>query len=255
MKKKIFIFMFFIACFSMIFIPNIQQNIYAAGFFDLVFDTPSPAVGDYVNNLIMVNFAGEDNLDVYAENTYDIFNTAYNTSDYSLNKYYNTVSNSKLNLQTQIITDGQGNVKTLQLQEEREYFMNYMYRDSSNNWKTNTNGYFGYELVQSSNAPESELDFQFYLNSTHKYFVYDDSKGAPVDNDTSDGIISLSYAQTLMQSNSNYYVVNSFERYLRELKLMKMISLDFQQYVDFSKADQNSDGNVDIISLNIIDNP
>lgn len=255
MKKKIFIFVFFIACFSMIIAPNLQQNIYAAGFFDLVFAKPEPAVGDYVNNLIMVNFNGEDPLDTYADNTYDFFDTAYNTSDYSLKKFYNTVSNSKLNLQTQIIADAQGNVQTIQLQEDREYFMNYMYRDSSNTWHTNTNGYFAYELVQASKAPTSELDFEFYLNSTHKYFVYDDSNGAPADTDASDGIISMSYAQSLVNSNSKYFIVNSFERYLRELKLMKLISLDFQQYVDFSKSDKNNDGNVDIISLNIIDNP
>ena len=255
MKKKIFIFVIFIACFSMIIAPNLQQNIYAAGFFDLVFSKPEPAVGDYINNLIMVNFNGEDPLDSYAENTYDFFDTAYNTTDYSLKKFYNTVSNSKLNLQTQIVADTQGNVQTIQLSEDREYFMNYMYRDYSNTWHTNTNGYFSYELVQSSKAPTSELDFEFYLNSTHKYFVYDDSNGAPADTDTSDGIISMSYAESLQSSNSNYYIVNSFERYLRELKLMKLISLDFQQYVDFSKADKNNDGNVDIISLNIIDNP
>ena len=215
MKKIIFVFIFFIACFSMIFTPNFQQNVYAAGFFDLVFEQPSPAVGDYINNLIMVNFKDENTLDTYAQNTYDVFNTAYNTSDYSLKKYYNTVSNSKLNLHTQIVADQQGNVQTIQLQEEREYFMNYMFRDSSNNWQTNTKGYFGYELVQSSSAPTSDLDFSFYLNSTHKYFVYDDSNGAPVDNDVADGIISMSYAKTLTQSNSNYYIVDCLERYLR----------------------------------------
>lgn len=256
MKKKLSVFLFIFACLGMLFVPTYKNsNIYAAGLFDVVFGTPEPAIGDYVNNLVVVNFGGENSLDTYAENTYDMFNTAYNTSTNSLNKFYNTASNSKLNLTTNLISDDNTIINTINIDEEREYFMNYYFRDSSNNWVKNEKGYFKYELLESSKAPEGDVDIQFYINSTHKYFVYDDSDGAPYDDDASDGIISLSYAKTLASSNSKYYVVEGYERYLRELKLTKLISLQVQDYIDFDKADANNDGNLDILSINVLDNP
>ncbi len=261
-NKWSFSFIVFVLVLSFLFVPFFQNGAYVyADIYDDVFGNVQHATGDYVNNLVLLNFMNEENTlnDALPNNQFDVYNDVYNTNEHSLKSFYNQLSNGQLNLETEILEDG-NNIEVINVEKNREHFMNYcFYNYDTASWEINDEGYFKYELVSSSTAPNPnmEIDFSFYIQAQHKYFVYGEEGNSeiPEDRDTSDGIISYSYAQELVNSNSNYYIVNGIERYLRELELISLISDQLDNKLDLTKSDNNNDNEIDIISLNVLDNP
>ncbi len=265
-SKYYFLFYIFVVCLVVAWSPiGFNTKLVYADIVEDVFGNVDPVIGDYVNNLIVLNFNGEtDTLSqTVPENQIAIYDDVYNTNEHSLNSFYSQISNGLLNLETSFITEPyNNNIDVLSIDKDREYFMSYcFYNNSTNSWQINSDGYFGYELVESTSSPStsSGLDFGFVLNSTHKYFVYGDSstisRGMPSDRSVSDGIISYDYAVELCNSNPNLYLVESVERYFRELELISLISNELDGKIDLSKTDNNNDGEIDILNLNILDNP
>ena len=262
MKKIKFGFLIFIFLIGFGFwgLPK-TNNIVHADVIDDIFDTNS-AVGTYVNNLVLLNFKNETNTleQNVPNNQIALYDEVYNVNSHSLNAFYSQLSNGNLNLETEFI-ENSDNIEVITIDKEREYFMNYcFYNNDTKTWQINTDGYFAYELVESSSTPASGgLDLGFLLNSTHKYFVYGDSSYSsnkiPSDKDISDGIISYDYAEQLVNSNSNYHLIESAERYFRELELISLISNELDNKIDLTNCDNNQDGEIDILNFNILDNP
>ena len=264
MKKYKFSFCFFvfILIFSFVFVPfsNNSAKVYADIVED-VFGNVEPVTGDYVNNLVLLNFMNETNtLDqALPNNQYNVYNDVYNENQYSLKSFYSQLSNGNLNLETDFLNNG-NNIEVINIEKNREHFMNYcFYNYDTDKWEINDEGYFKYELVSSSTAPNpnAEIDFEFYINAKRVAFVYGEEGNNDIPEDTNiyDDIIPYSDAKELVESNSNYYIVNGIERYLRELELLSLISEQLDNKLDLTKSDNNNDGKVDILSLSVLDNP
>ncbi|MBQ3494489.1 MAG: hypothetical protein IJA69_03655, partial [Clostridia bacterium] len=221
-------------------------------------------VGDLTNNLWLLSFAGEGNpLDSYnLYNNYsqfDLIDQYYNTGDYSLKKYYNTVSNGRLNLSAEILTrnnDGK-NIQVITLDKPREYYTEYYYYDNNQGkYIKNEQGYFSHVLLKASAGYDSYaasygeyfpsfVDCQFVAN------VYNDtySSTIPKDTDISDKIISYSYAAQLDSQNSTYYLVESSMRSMREYQLICNAFSKISSRMSTSNQDFNSDGRIDCLSM------
>ena len=231
-----------------------------AGIFDTVFGEVENVEGDYVNNLVIFNFQGESNElnNVISSNQVSIYNDVYNENEHSLNAYYSQVSNGKLNLVTNFLSSAD-NINVLTIDKNREYFMNYcVYDYNQNSYIINEEGYFPYEIVSSSTAPDSSLvfDFTFYMQAEHYAFVYGDSDNQNyIPQSSQDGVLSYKQALEFVSSNSGYYLVEGIERYLRELELVSLIDDKLSSQLSLTNCDNNNDGNIDILSFNVLDCP
>lgn len=219
----------------------------------------SIASGNYTNNMILVNFLGEDNfqeLNLY-KSSYETFDYMFNTSDTSVKTYYNLNSNGNINLNTDIITDDGVEAKLYTINKPRTYFMPYVILDDGE-YVINEDGYFDYYLV------ESYSDNPLALNSLSPYFfmncelianVYKIPSGSNLtkDNDYSDKIMSYNEALLLSLINPNYHLVESNQRYYKEYQLMCNIYDMAKNDMDLISSDNNSDNNIDIFSVALID--
>ena len=113
-----------VACF-----PIVKNESVYASYIDDYFVKPDPVVGDFINNLVMINFQGEENSLYGFDDLVETYDQMYNKSEHSLNAFYKQLSNNKLNLSSSFLTDNGEDFKLITLPKNREYFMNYSFYD------------------------------------------------------------------------------------------------------------------------------
>ena len=85
----------FVLVLSFLFVPFFQNGAYVyADIYDDVFGNVQHATGDYVNNLVLLNFMNEENTlnDALTNNQFDVYNDVYNTNEHSLKSLKRTAN-------------------------------------------------------------------------------------------------------------------------------------------------------------------
>lgn len=208
-------------------------------------------VGNMTNNVVFVNFKGEDSsYDLY-KNSYTTFDTLFNSGEYSVKNYYLANSNNKLNMTADIISSNDQDITIYTATKERTYYMPYMIKKNGM-VELNTDGYFDYYLIKGTNWDiTSDYDtLMMYVTGTLVAKVYK-LNGAPVDSDPSDKIMSYDEAVEYATANS-CTVVSSFERYFREYELLCDIMEQAGSSIDDTNSDRDSDKTVDCLSYALL---
>ena len=219
----------------------------------------SNASGTYTNNLIFVNFLGEDGFEDFNlyKNSYETFNYMFNTSQTSVNAYYKLNSNNKLDLVTDVITDDGTEAKIYTINKPRTYYMPYVIIQDGR-YIINENGYFDYYLVKcdvNNSTMLNSLSPYFYSNCEliSNVYVVPNGSGLKADSDYSDKIMTYNEALALANSHSNYYLVESNQRYFKEYQLISSIYDLAKEDMNLTNSDRNNDGIIDVFSVALID--
>ena len=217
------------------------------------------ASGDLTNNIIFVNFDGEDSSLNFYQNSYTTFNTMFNTGEYSVREYYKYNSNNNLDMTADIISENNQDIKVFTLDKAREYYMPYLVV-KDNTYTLNSNGYFDYYLISGTDSVSGSFEDILKMFATReliaKVYYFDDtymSTSAPTDSDISDKILSYDEAVEYVEQNGNCTIVSSYERYIREYMLLCNAMEKAQNYMNDTNSDKNNDGIIDCFSIALLD--
>ena len=210
------------------------------------------------NNVLFVNFSGEEDITEIPmyQNSYTTFDTLFNVGDTSVKNYYYLNSNGNLNVDSQIFTENQEDILVFTASQPRTYYLPYILQVNGT-YQKNADGYFDYMLVRATTtSAESALrvpySASFFDRCEVIANVYEAKGGVASDNNMQDGIISLDYAQALENSNSNYYIIESPQRRLREYELVSEIYSMASENVVIENSDNNNDGFLDVLSIAVL---
>ncbi|MGI5842118.1 MAG: immunoglobulin-like domain-containing protein [Christensenellales bacterium] len=129
--------------------------------FDVQALSQSEEVKVVYNFLALYKFSDETDLSTASykatgKTNYQVVEEMFNTGEYSVNKYYKTISYGKLDLRTVIVTQPGSSASSTQA---RNYFVDKYKRDNNGNYILDENGN---KIVENSNGYDAEVPYKFF---------------------------------------------------------------------------------------------
>lgn len=227
-----------------------------------------------VNNLVLFKF--QDDADDYLEDVslykgtmIDFYNQMWNGEDNSIKRYFYDVSNGKVTFETNFLTEKSGKLEFLNLEHNRGFFSPYLSRNSSYTAFINEEGYFEYEIIDTTNRPTNDftlnlyntalrnagygnypIDYLYLEEDKHICNVFDCAKFTSTKHDynDADGICCKCRAEEIVESNSKYELIDTMECDIKRMYLISIIYNEIKSSLG-SNIDLDNDGYIDCFSL------